>query len=136
MKRNRQGTGGEEGFTIIEVVLALVVLAVVVLGYMASQNAAVALERDTQDRELALNAAVRRLEALKTLSLGDLEALDGSGFAVAGLNPPAGDADGLPGLVRVEMLSPVLARVTVRVEWQGAGGTRSQEIGTLISAYR
>jgi type II secretory pathway pseudopilin PulG len=101
----------------LEVMCAVVVLALAALGLSRTMMASSQLANVTRQRALATEAARRTLEELEDATFADVfklydanpandggAAAPGAGFAVAGLDPVAGDADGLVG----EIVFPVV----------------------------
>ena len=92
---------------------------------------------------LATNAALTNLERVRTVDIGEVLKLNGSGFEVRGLNgeangllPVAGDPDGLPGEFHVSLAmgSGTLAvyRVAAVVRWRHGQRTREVRLESLI----
>ena len=119
-------------------------LAMLVLGSVLTLSAqASALRRTNVETSLALSAALNTVEQLRTTPFSTLASLNGSGFAVQGLNGQPGglaavegDPDGLPGELAVvidqQSGSTILYRVTATVRWQGVSGNRSLSMSALI----
>jgi len=108
--------GRRAGFSLVETLLATVVLAVALAGALGSITSSALLGESTRGITQAYLAAHEKLEELKALPARDVFALfnddpsddpdgpgtaPGPGFAVAGLDPAPGDADGLAGEVRL-----------------------------------
>lgn len=102
----------QAGFTLVEVLLALVVLVVAVGGTLGTLNAYVRLDQQTAQKSMALRVAEEQIERMRAEPFSTLferynaEAADdptgflpspGSGFPVPGLDVQVGDADGLAG---------------------------------------
>ncbi len=102
------------GFSLVEVLLAAVILAVAVTGIAGSVLSALALNRVNRETALAQQAARRAVEQVSSVPFSEafacynadagddaglLIAARGPGFAVPGLTPLAGDADGMCGRV-------------------------------------
>jgi type II secretory pathway pseudopilin PulG len=106
-----RAAGPSGGLTLLEIAIAVTVLAAGLGSAVYSLLTASALERSTRERALALQAAESSLEALQASAFDEAfarfnaTALDdpagglspGNAFAVPGLEPWPGDADGLPG---------------------------------------
>ena len=117
--------------TLVEVVCALAVLVVTVLGFSSAVLGALQANVHTREVTLASQAARQQIETLQASSFqlafrtfnsspNDDPAgpgtAPGAGFAVAGLQALPGDADGLPG----EILFPTAA---------GAPGILREDVG-------
>ncbi len=102
------------GFSLVEVLLAAVILTVAVTGIAGSVLSALALNRVNRETALAQQAARRVIEEVSSVPFnqafacynadagddaGLLIAARGPGFAVPGLQPLAGDPDGMCGRV-------------------------------------
>lgn len=102
------------GFTLIDVMMAAVVLAVAISGLCGSILVAMSLNRVNRDTAVAQQAARLAIEQLEGRAFNEvfaayngnvaddaglITAAPGGGFAVAGLEPLPGDADGQCGRV-------------------------------------
>ena len=74
----RVGRGRAGGFTMLEVMIALVILGVGILGTTAGQLAAIKLSSDSRIHSEAMNLAEQQLEVFKTMSGPDVDALAGT----------------------------------------------------------
>ncbi len=110
----RRAKRSRAGFALVEVMMAAVVLTVAISGLSASILVAMSLNRVNRDTSIAQQAARRTLEEIESrtfseifaaynANVGDdaglLSAALGANFAVQGLNPLPGDADGQCGRV-------------------------------------
>ncbi len=106
--------GARAGFTLLEVMVASVVLAIGVASVSAAMVSAVALNNVNRETSLAQQSARMMLETVRATQFGDafatynLSAFDdpggpgtapGQNFAVAGLSAQAGDADNMAGQI-------------------------------------
>lgn len=120
------------GFTLVELSVSMVVLLVAVGGTLSSISSTAVLGDATRESTLAYLEAQRQIEHLRAEEFGRLFALHnddpdddpagagsahGAGFAVAGLSPVAGDADGQVG----QILFPVDGAGTLREDVRFAG---------------
>jgi type II secretory pathway pseudopilin PulG len=109
-----RGAKRRAGTSLVEVMIAAIVLTVAVAGASGSMLSAMVLQRSQSESALARQAARRVLEELQgrpftevfrayNRSVSDdaglAKAASGANFAVAGLTPQAGDADGQCGQV-------------------------------------
>lgn len=100
------------GFTLIDVMMAAIVLAVAISGLSGSILVALSLNRVNRDTAVAQQAARLAIEQLESRTFNEIFAAYngnagdnaglgtpavGPGFAVAGLEPLPGDADGMCG---------------------------------------
>jgi len=105
---------GRAGFSLVEVLIAAVILAVAITGISGSILSAMALNRVNRDTALAQQAARRAMEELSGVPFAEVFACynanagddlgltvpaRGPNFAVAGLDVQDGDADGFCGRV-------------------------------------
>lgn len=101
------------GFSLLELLIAVVVLTVAVSGFSGSVLSSLVLNRMNRETDVAQQAARRMLEEIQgeefdqifaafNATVGDYAgagAESAAGFAVAGLDPLTGDADGLVGRI-------------------------------------
>ncbi len=136
IRRNR----GSSGFTLIETVIALAILAVGILAVAASMLTAVKLSRTSRSSGQAMYLAQQQLETLQAMPLANVEALVG----VAGYpNDPAGPIDPDPGdhdntlfvrrsFVQPNTPEPGVATLLVEVDWVDEyGATRTVALRSL-----
>jgi Tfp pilus assembly protein PilV len=99
-KRMRAGSlRAQEGGSLLEVLIALVLVALVMVGAVASQLHAVAAERSTAQRERALVIATSVVEAMRDADSGSHALPRWHAYAAAAL--PGAEltiADGAPGV--------------------------------------
>lgn len=111
------------GMTLVEVMVALVILTVSTYMLSSTIMAAVAHSEIKRERALAVEAAMNTLEAMRAQPFADLHALynsdpaddpggagtaPGSGFDAVGLDPMTGDADGFVGRILLPSMTSVL----------------------------
>lgn len=109
---NRKRRGPRGGFTLVEVIVSMLVLAVAGAGSLASLVSGMHVREVNRETALAQFAARSAMESLRLTSFRDIFATyntspgddpggagsaPGEGFAVAGLDPQTGDPDGLVG---------------------------------------
>ncbi len=123
MKANTSGcdsTRARRGLTLLELVVAMSILAVALVAYARTVAGATVATRGSREATLASVAGRRMLE---TLRAGDFDQTyrlynnmsgddpgpgpaPGANFAVAGLDARAGDTDGLPGEIIFPTVGP------------------------------
>jgi type II secretory pathway pseudopilin PulG len=125
------------GFTLVEIIIGMAILAGSVLGLMSLLSSASLHSTLNRDHQLALDAAHQKMEAVKADAKTNLSQVvarynqdpaddpegvgsaPGASFTVAGLDALYTDVDGLPGAVILEVLPDGRIDVTVTVTWRG-----------------
>ena len=102
------------GLTLLEIIIAMGILVVAVVGIMSALVSAVRVDEATAEQVRALNACKSKIEEMKMQPFaevwrryntngaddpGGANTAPGANFAVTGLVPLATDADGMPGQV-------------------------------------
>lgn len=102
------------GFTLIEMMFAMTILVIAIAGLGASMLSAFGANRSNRELAVAQQAAQRMIEELRAAPFREVFALydastandaglsraaPGANFAVPGIEPRAGDADGRAGLI-------------------------------------
>ncbi|MBI5366827.1 MAG: prepilin-type N-terminal cleavage/methylation domain-containing protein [Planctomycetes bacterium] len=119
---------GRRGFTLLEALLACIVIVIALLGLAATLSYISRSDMSAQETSDALNAARAEIETLRATSFAQLAALANTEFAVTGLrglNPT--------GTIQVNTVNPALYDVTVTVSWRGVMGERSLNLRTQIA---
>jgi type IV pilus assembly protein PilV len=152
--------GKQHGFTLIEVLIALVVLSVGLLAVAAMQEMALGRNVDANELSIVTNIAADMLERMR-FNRPNVTAYGGIDTSNAGTRPPnaqamaQGDFDqwtarlansrlsGARGLVAVTTIGPAdlnQSQVTVQVTWNGGNRTgsatlrtRSISLGTVLA---
>jgi len=105
-----------EGFTIIEVIIAMVLLATGLLALLSVTMGGMAQRQVTREYDIARNAASAKIEEIRGLDFSDVVDYHNANFAVDGLMTPTGWAN--PGLVTVNSSVSDLYDVTVTIRWR------------------
>lgn len=114
IRHPRPSSRHRTGFSLVELLIAVVVLTVAVTGFSSSVLSSLVLNRLNRESDLAQQAARRMLEEIQgeefeqvfacyNLQAGDYAGAGtemGVGFDVPGLDPLPGDADGLVGRIQ------------------------------------
>ncbi len=127
-------TARSPGFTIIELTLAVGLLALIAVSMLSALLATSKANTAMRERDQAIWAIRSQLEQIiahpdfssVTSTFNDMEFPIGN---LEGTNGP----DSLPGHVTVDTVEPNLLRVTVRAEWVDTSGGDSLEVSTLIA---
>jgi prepilin-type N-terminal cleavage/methylation domain-containing protein len=131
---------GSRGFTFVELVLAVGILAIVAVGTAAAMVQGPRLTRVARE-EMIVRSAMRGMVAeISSAPYSEVAAaFSGEGFEVPGLAASAVDEDKLPGIIRINEMVEGTARyyrVTLLVSWQGVQGTRSIQSVHYVSNVR
>lgn len=131
------GRGGavpssRDGFTLIEVLVALSVVAVAVVGLLGMVVMATGQDENAADQNAAMDAAMSLISEIRQTPFHQVYSkYKDHAFPVEGLNPWPGDPDGLPGRVVIDASDPDLLDIQVIVEWSGQSGSERIMFRTL-----
>ncbi|MBN1808096.1 MAG: prepilin-type N-terminal cleavage/methylation domain-containing protein [Planctomycetes bacterium] len=126
----------DDGFTLVEVMIAVVLLALGSVAFFVAHWNALMVDRATQHDQICMTVARTQLENIKAAAFSTIQATyDGQSFDVEGLRATKSDADGLPGQITVAALSPDLLQVTITIEYIGTSADETFELVGLISPY-
>ncbi|MBI5778969.1 MAG: prepilin-type N-terminal cleavage/methylation domain-containing protein [Planctomycetes bacterium] len=109
----------EKGFTLIEVISAMTILSIGILGTTALIPSALYLTQVTQEYDTAKSAAANKMEDIGACDFNQVVTrYHNTYFTVAGLNAPVAQPN--PGYISVNNTNPNLLDITVIITWQGA----------------
>ena len=109
-----------EGFTLIEVILAMVLLSVATLALLSVLLGGFAQRETSREYDLARNAAFAKLEEIRGCEFANVYTrYNNTYFAVTDLDPPTGWAN--PGKITINNAISDLYDVTVTIRWQIKG---------------
>ena len=130
----------QSGFSLLEVIIAMGILAYGILGATAGQILAIRMTSNSREHSLAMNLATEQLEIFRTMSVAEVEAL----IVEAGYpNDPDNPIDPLPNdgmsmafnrrwLIESDEPEAGMVTVTVEVDWtDGLGITRTTRVESL-----
>jgi len=140
VNRSTSGRIGQYAFTLVEVLMAGTVLAIIAVGSAAAMVQAPRITRGANE-DVRVRAAMRGMVAeISAAPFSEFASeYQGAGFNINGVKAVAGDADGKPGQIHVERVGAGAATyyvVTVKVTWQGVNGLRSVSSAHYIANVR
>jgi prepilin-type N-terminal cleavage/methylation domain-containing protein len=105
-----------QGFTILEVMIAMVLLAAAVFSLLSVSLSGTLQQGTTREYDIARNSAFAKLEEMRSFTFTNLSGFyNNTFFAVPGLTAPTGWAE--PGWVGMDVTSD-LAEVAVIIRWR------------------
>jgi type II secretion system protein I len=121
---------GEEGFTLLEVVIALSVLVIAIMGVVAAVVTSLKAGSVARERTVALAAAQQELEELIAASEVEILNAHNDPFTVDGLTQRP---DGTPlGQITIDSTEAPLYKIEVMVRWVGAYGNEQLSLDTTV----
>lgn len=121
----------KKGFTLLEVLIALIILTVGVIAITRAFSTGLFASTGVEDTDLALNIAQAKMEEIRNTSFG----------SIADNGPTPADANPDSPLYKFNVtvdettVSTDLKRVEVTVDWATKGGTADVELKTLAANY-
>jgi prepilin-type N-terminal cleavage/methylation domain-containing protein len=117
----------EGGFTVVESMIAISVLAIAAFSALTTLNRSTLLDENLRERSIALRAAMTRMESIAAYDYQDhivnltnyWSQAANSTFTVDGLRPPAA---GSQGTVTINNADPQRIVFTVTVSWRTRNG--------------
>ncbi|MFN0059684.1 MAG: hypothetical protein ACKVX7_14600 [Planctomycetota bacterium] len=131
MTRRSAPLGESQGFTIIELVTALSILTVIVVGLAAGIASTMRANSSVQEMDIAREAVRAQLETIIASDYAAIPAFDSATFTAAPLTPITGEAT--VGSVSVDSTNPALLLITVIARWSGILGDNTVEMSTLLA---
>lgn len=133
------------GFTLLEVMIALVILVIACLGLMATITYSVRANCNSQETMLAMGGARQQMEKIMAMpSLTTIQALNNTTFDVAGLMPQGQNPWGKVGSITVSSTTvaataPATAQtvldIRISVKWRGIMGDRTYDTSFLVTRH-
>jgi prepilin-type N-terminal cleavage/methylation domain-containing protein len=116
------------GFSLIEVIFAISVIAIAVIGILSVMLVSVRLQEAARETDLASNSAREQIERIRGTNFATIQAtFGGTNFTVPGLPDAAGNSNGVnQGAVTITPLAGDLLDIQVTVTWRSATGADSQ----------
>ena len=129
MQSNRPRIRRDPGFTLVELLVAAMLLAIVAVGVAAAMVQTPRLTRSARE-DVAIRTAMRSVVAeISAAPFSEVPATyDDYAFEVPGIEATRADPDGIPGLVKIRVEGEAAATfyiVTISVTWQGVHGART-----------
>lgn len=132
MSRCNAPPGRVQGFTIIELVTALSILSVIVVGLAAGIASTMRGNSSIVEMDIAREAMRAQLETVIATDYAAIPAtFDGATFTAPPLTPIVGEP--AFGAVSVDSTNPALLRITVTARWTGILGNNNLEMSTLLA---
>jgi prepilin-type N-terminal cleavage/methylation domain-containing protein len=107
-----------KGFSLMELIIAMSIMAIALLGLLATYISCFELAEIARNTTYALNSAQRMMEEIRDHNFSDIfNDYNNTTFTVDGI--PSGDSNGL---VEVDNTNPDLLTVTITVCWRQKSG--------------
>ncbi len=106
------------GFTLVELMIAVAILAIILLGLLAVFTSCFKLNETSRNLTVAINGAQKKIEEIRNSTFSSVYSIyNGAAFEVDGL-----DNSDSEGSIMVDNTNPALLEVTVTVCWRQKGG--------------
>ncbi len=130
-----------EGFSLVEVMLASVILVLTLVGFLSLTNYLFGLEEDSREVQTATAAATSKIEEIRAYAKESwgllLNTYNNKDFRVPGLEPatnsPNADTDGFPGKITITTDSADVYTVAVEIRWRHARRNQRLDLVTKIT---
>jgi len=105
----------DRGFSLIEVVMTMAIIAIAIAALLAALNTATKLQIETEKEITAKNEARRLMEAMKGYTCDQIVEMycPSATVGVGGFD----EGDDASGMITVDNTDPTLLRLTIRVRW-------------------
>lgn len=135
MKKNRQNI--EQGFTFIEILIAIIIMGMVFSSMMAALNTANSFARRATNRIAIINSAQDLMEFLRSKVYGNLNSYNGFTDTVSIYQNDDTQITAQRSVVVSDVTYTGIAykKVTVSVSWNSFGTPIQTEINTLRGLY-
>jgi len=120
-----------EGFTMIEVVIAMILLATGLLALLSVTMGGMAQREVSREYDVARNAASAKLDEIRARDFSSVAAYNNTFFEVDGLMTPTGWAN--PGNVTIDNSVSDLYDVTVTIRWRIKGNASALVFNEYIT---
>lgn len=137
---------GNGGFSLVEVMFAMTVIAVALMGSVALTATFSQVRRVTEESQIAATGARQMLDTVRGATFSSVYStynnynfqINLNGDAVNDLKAQAADSDNNVGKVTITQVGPAgytssLLKVDVTVAWNGILGNRSYQVSTYVS---
>jgi prepilin-type N-terminal cleavage/methylation domain-containing protein len=125
------------GMTLVEVIVAIAVFALAVLGLLSSIGNSASIDQATRETNIAVLAARAKIEQITAAGYTGVPQYGISpynAFAVSGLTPQvSGQQQGQVIVQQITTSNSAIYDITVRVQWKGAMGNRVEVLKTMIA---
>mgnify|MGYP001581143603 CR=1 FL=1 len=122
------------GFTLLEVLIASIVLAIALMGLLSAILYIHTLNQGSRENELALRGASEKMEEVMSQDLDTVVAdYDLFAFDVEGLSEQQNDPDARVGLVDIDDTNPDLLQVHIEVLWRGRTGNNAVRLDSMMA---
>lgn len=122
------------GFSLVEVIFAMAVLAIAILGMFGTMLASLQHRDAARQSDIASNAAREMTERIRSTPFSDIQATFGPPidyFNVDGLElttPNAANPNGFQGRISITQEVGDLLTIRVEITWPDGSGTRQNQI--------
>jgi len=132
----------DRGFTLLEVMITVVILAAAAMGFFAASIWSLRTDTSSQQDEIVMTEARKKIEEVNSTKFGNIETDFGvvggvvglkADFDIPYLTPVV--AGGHVGHVTVALLEYNLFEVTVTITWQGVSMPETYSLYGLVSAF-
>lgn len=123
-----------DAFTVIEVLIASMVLAIALIGLISAFARAAWLNANAKETSMAINGCRKEMDVIRATFFNTIVttyAPPNDNFPVEGLLAQPGDPDGLPGKVTVTSAGAMLT-ITCTVSWRGVAGDRQISLASNL----